>query len=66
MKIKGHDKNGTLVKEFQVEDVMKVGDDVWFLKKMQVATHDPKNGRRISITDLTFSEPAKGALKGLN
>ncbi|MEK6230459.1 MAG: outer membrane lipoprotein-sorting protein [Luteolibacter sp.] len=65
MRIRGHDSKGTLVKEFQVEDVMKVGDDVWVLKKMQVATHDPKNGRRISITDLTFSPPPKGALKGL-
>jgi hypothetical protein len=66
MRIRGHDSKGILIKEFQVEDVMKVGDDVWVLEKMQVATHDPKNGRRISITDLTFSKPSKGALKGLN
>ena len=65
MKIKGHDKNGGLVKEFQVEDVMKVGDDVWVLKKMQVATHDPISGRRVSITDVTFNKPPKGALQGL-
>jgi hypothetical protein len=65
MKIKGHDKSGGLVKEFQVEDVMKVSEDVWVLKKMQVATHDPGNGRRISITDVTFSKPPAGALKGL-
>jgi Outer membrane lipoprotein-sorting protein len=65
MKIRGHDNGGNLVKEFQVEDVMKVGDDVWVLEKMQVATHDPKTGRRISITDLTFSKPSSGALKGL-
>ena len=65
MRIRGHDKNGTLVKEFQVEDVMKVGDGVWVLEKMQVATHDPKNGRRQSITDLVFKKPSKSALKGL-
>lgn len=65
MRIRGHDTNGTLVKEFQVEDVMKVGDDVWVLEKMQVSTHDPRNGRRISITDVTFNKPSKDALKGL-
>lgn len=65
MRIKGHDKSGGLVKEFQVEDVMKVSEDVWVLKQMQVATHDPKNGRRISITDVTFNKPPAGALKGL-
>jgi hypothetical protein len=65
MRIRGHDSNGTLVKEFQVEDVMKVGDNVWVLEKMQVATHDPRNGRRISITDVTFSKPSKDSLKGL-
>jgi len=65
MKIRGHNNDATLVKEFQVEDVMNVGNGVYVLEKMQVATHDPKTGRRISITDVTFSKPAKGALKGL-
>lgn len=65
MKIRGHDSKGALVKEFQVEDVMKTGDNVWVLEKMQVSTYDPKTGRRISITDLTFSKPTSGALKGL-
>lgn len=65
MRIRGHDKNGTLVKEFQVEDVMKVGDGTWVLEKMQVATHDPNNGRRQSITDLVFKKPSNKALKGL-
>lgn len=65
MRIKGHDKNGGLVKEFQVEDVMKVADNVWVLEKMQVATHDPKTSRRISITDVIFKKPSGKALKGL-
>lgn len=65
MRIRGHNKNGTLVKEFQVEDVMKVGDGTWVLEKMQVATHDPRNGRRQSITDLVFKKPSDKALKGL-
>ena len=66
MRIRGHDKNGGLVKEFQVEDVMKVADNVWTLRKMQVATCDPTNGgKRISITDVTFDTPKKARPKGL-
>jgi hypothetical protein len=65
MKIRGHDKSGALVKEFQVEDIMKVAKDTWTLRKMQVATHDPKTGRRTSITDLTFDSPKKVSPRGL-
>lgn len=65
MKIRGHDKNGGLVKEFQVEDVMQIAKDTWTLRKMQVATHDPATGRRLSITDVTFDTPNKGGPKGL-
>ncbi|RYD33319.1 MAG: outer membrane lipoprotein-sorting protein [Verrucomicrobiaceae bacterium] len=65
MRIRGHDKNGGLVKEFQVEDVMKVADNVWTLRKMQVATHDPSSGRRVSITDVAFDTPKKAGIKGV-
>ena len=65
MKIRGHDKNGGLVKEFQVEDIMQIAKDTWTLRKMQVATHDPANGRRISITDVTFDTPKKPGPRGL-
>lgn len=65
MRIKGHDANGGLVKEFQVEKVMNVSKDVWVLEKMQVATHDPKTDRRLSITDVIFKKPSGKALKGL-
>lgn len=65
MRIRGHDANSGLLKEFQVEDVMKVSDNVWILEKMQVATHDPKTGRRVSITDVIFKKPSGNALKGL-
>jgi hypothetical protein len=57
MRIRGHDGKGGLVKEFQVEDVMQIAKDTWTLRKMQVATHDPASGRRISITDVTFDTP---------
>jgi len=65
MKIRGHDKTGGLVKEFQVEDIMQISKDVWTLRKMQVATHDPVSGRRLSITDVTFDTPKKVSPRGL-
>lgn len=65
MRIRGHDRNGGLVKEFQVEDVMQIAKDVWTLRKMQVASHDPANGRRLSITDVTFDSPKKAGPRGL-
>ena len=65
MKIRGHDKNGGLVKEFQVEDIMQIAKDTWTLRKMQVATHDPATGRRVSITDVTFDSPKKAGPRGL-
>ncbi len=65
MRIRGHQKDGALVKEFQVEDVMKVDDKTWTLRKMQVATYDPKTERRLSITDLVFDSPKKSKPKGL-
>ena len=66
MRIRGHDQNGGLLKEFQVEDIMKVADDVWTLRKMQVATCDPANGgRRVSITDVTFDSPKKAGPRGV-
>lgn len=61
MRIRGHDANGTLIKEFQVEDVMQVARDVWTLKRMQVSTHNPANGRRQSITQVNFETPRVSA-----
>lgn len=63
MKIHGHAKNKDLLKEFLVEDVMKVTDEVWTLRKMQVSSY--KDGRRNSITDMVLEKPAKEELKGL-
>ena len=65
MRIRGHDNKGALVKEFQVEDVMQVAKDLWTLRKMQVATHDPASGRRLSITEVTFDTPNKPRPRGL-
>lgn len=57
MRIRGFDGKGTLIKEFQVEKVMQVDHQTWTLEKMQVSSHDPKDGRRTSITELTFDRP---------
>ena len=65
MRIRGHDRSGGLVREFQVEDIMKVEGNVWTLRKMQVATCDPASGRRISITDVTFDTPKKAGPRGV-
>lgn len=66
MRIRGHDKSGGLVKEFEVEDIMNVANNVWTLRKMQVATCDPSNeGRRVSITDVAFDSPKKIAPRGV-
>jgi hypothetical protein len=66
MRIRGHDKNGGLVKEFEVEDIMNIGENVWTLRKMQVATCDPNNGgRRLSITEVTFENPKKVMPRGV-
>lgn len=65
MRIRGHDAKGGLLKEFQVEDVMRVDKDVWTLRKMQVSSHDPATGRRVSITDVTFDSPNQAAPRGL-
>lgn len=64
MRIRGYDQNGGLVKEFQVQDVMQVSPDVWTLQQMQVATHNPANGRRQSITRVSFEQPQVAAPRG--
>lgn len=58
MRIRAHNKAGGMIKEFQVEDVMQI-QNVWTLRKMQVATCDPATGRRVSITDVSFDTPNK-------
>ena len=64
MRIRGHDRNGALIKEFQVQDVMQVSRDVWTLRRMQVSTHNPANGRRLSITNVAFDAPRVATPRG--
>ena len=65
MRIRGYNPKGTLIKEFQVEDVMRVDKNTWTLKKMQVSSHNPENGRRLSITELTFDDPKPRKPRGM-
>jgi hypothetical protein len=57
MQVRGHNKAGRLVKQFQVEDVMQIGNGVWTLRKMQISSHDPGTEERIGITSLIFDTP---------
>jgi hypothetical protein len=65
MRIRGYDQRGGLLKEFQVESVMQAAKDVWTLRKMQVSTHEPTTGRRLSITDVVFETPRSKKPLGL-
>ncbi len=59
IRVAGYEPKGGLVKEFQVLDVMPIDDKTWGLKKMQVSTHDPATGRKVSITNLVLDSPRK-------
>lgn len=59
IRVAGYEASGKLVKEFQVLDVMPINNNVWGLRKMQVATYDPASGRKASITNLVFDSPRK-------
>lgn len=61
IRVQGYEKGGGLVKEFQVLDVMPIDDKTWGLRKMQVSTHDPATGRKLSITNLVLDSPRKPA-----
>jgi hypothetical protein len=66
MQVRGYNKAGGLLKQFQVEDVMQIGNGVWTLRKMQISSHDPGSGDRIGITSLLFDTPkSSGGPKGL-
>lgn len=58
MKVGGFNKKGELIKLFEVEDVMSIGNGVYTLKKMKVASYT--GGRVSGITNLLF-EKAKPA-----
>jgi hypothetical protein len=65
MRIRGHDRQGRMRKQFEVEEVMNVGDGVYTLRKMKVDSLDPAGGRVIGTTFLEFDRPKKADPGGL-
>ncbi|WP_338687097.1 outer membrane lipoprotein-sorting protein [Haloferula helveola] len=62
MKIEGFDRNGTRLKRFEVDGVMKLSDGSYTLKEMTVAT---MNGdRAASRSKLRFDKPTRTAPGG--
>jgi Outer membrane lipoprotein-sorting protein len=68
MKIEGFNREGKILKRFEVTDVMSIksatGASVYTLKQMNVSTLNPSNGRSVSLTKLIFEEPKMLAPKG--
>lgn len=64
MQIAGYDNNGKLLKRFHVTELMKVKGGQT-LKKMNVESYDPKNGKTTGITYLEFNKPKAPEPKGL-
>ncbi len=69
MKIEGFNRNGQILKRFEVTDVMNIGKDasgtdIYTLKQMNVKTMNPANGRAASETKLIFDKPETVAPKG--
>jgi hypothetical protein len=69
MKIEGFNRQGQILKRFEVTDVMNIGknaagQEIYTLKQMNVSTMNPANGRTLSQTKLIFNKPALVAPKG--
>jgi hypothetical protein len=69
MKIEGFNRQGQILKRFEVTDVMNIGKnaqgvEIYTLKQMNVSTMNPANGRAISQTKVIFNKPAMLAPKG--
>ncbi|MFD0892121.1 outer membrane lipoprotein-sorting protein [Luteolibacter ambystomatis] len=64
MRVRGFDKSGAMLKEFQVDEIMNVGNGVYTLKKMTVSSM--AGDRRTGVTTLLFDKPQDaGGPKGL-
>ena len=69
MKIEGFNRQGGILKRFEVSEVMSIGKnaqgvEIYTLKQMNVSTMNPANSRAISQTKLIFNQPALVAPKG--
>jgi hypothetical protein len=69
MKIEGFNRQGQILKRFEVTDVMNIGknahgQETYTLKQMNVSTMNPSNGRVHSQTKLIFDQPTTVKPKG--
>ena len=64
MRIRGHDKSGKLLKQFEVESVMNIGGGRYTLRKMKVDTMNAA-GRVAGSTTVQFDKPKKADPGGL-
>lgn len=69
MKIEGFNRQGQILKRFEVTDVMNIGKDakgvaIYTLKQMNVNTMNPTNGRVTSLTKVIFENPKNMGNKG--
>lgn len=58
MKVEGFDRNGNKLKQFTVEDVMKLSDGSYTLQRMKVSGF--RGGRASGISYLEFDKPKQG------
>lgn len=63
MKVEGFDRQGALLKRFTVEEVMKLPDGSYTLKKMKISSF--KDGRASGNSYLEFEKPEKVAPAGV-
>lgn len=63
MKIEGFDRQGKQLKQFTVDEVMKLPDGGYTVKKVQVSSY--KDGRRSGVSSLEFDKPKKAGPQGL-
>jgi hypothetical protein len=63
-KMEGWDKQGNLIKRFEITDVQKAGDS-WVPKKMKIQTINPTSSysspKATGVTYMKFDKPVKGA-----
>jgi hypothetical protein len=69
MKIEGFNRQGQILKRFEVIEVMNIGknpsgQEVYTLEQMNVSTMNPANGRVLSQTKLIFKKPTAVGPKG--
>jgi hypothetical protein len=65
MRIRGHDRKGRLLKQFEVEEVMKIGKGVYTIRKMKIDSVNPATGRVAGSTWIEFDRPRKTDPGGL-